>query len=128
MPPRKSAQDFFRKGREKGSDQCQEGINDSIVHKEVTKKVLREHKRMIGLWNHPYNLKSLKDFVKEIAFGIDSVEDDPNPGEGTVMIYWKQFMAGWRREHDAIPGNTTLSVTNFIKYELPEILIWICSR
>lgn len=22
------------------------------------------------------------------------------------MVYWKQFMAGWRREHDAIPGNT----------------------
>ncbi|KAK7398162.1 hypothetical protein QQX98_012469 [Neonectria punicea] len=131
MPPRKSAQDFFRKGREKGSDQCQEGINDSVVHKEPTAKVLREYKRMIGLWNQyaeehdhpsPYDLKYLKDFIKEVAFGIDGVEDDPNPGEGTVMIYWKQFMAGWRREHDAIPRNTTLSVTNFIKYELPEIL------
>ncbi|KAK7422901.1 hypothetical protein QQZ08_009350 [Neonectria magnoliae] len=86
---------------------------------------------MIGLWNQyaeehnhpsPYDLKSLKDFVKEIAFGINGAEDDPNPGEGTIMIYWKQFMAGWHREHDAIPRNTTLSVTNFIKYELPEIL------
>ncbi|KAK0715325.1 hypothetical protein B0H67DRAFT_645091 [Lasiosphaeris hirsuta] len=38
------------------------------------------------------------------------------------MVYWKQFMGGWRRENDAIPENTTLSVTNFIKYELPEIL------
>ncbi|KND89402.1 hypothetical protein TOPH_06078, partial [Tolypocladium ophioglossoides CBS 100239] len=133
MPRKKCAQDFFRKGREKGSGQCTEGIDGSTVLKQPQEKTLREYKRMIGLWNQyaeehadddpsPYDLKSLKDFMKEIAFGIDGAEDDPNPGEGTVLVYWKQFMAGWRREHDAIPGNTTLSVTNFIKYELPEIL------
>lgn len=75
--------------------------------------------------------------MKEIAFGIDGAEGDPNSAEGTVKLYWKQFMADWRREHDAMPGNITLSVTNlrsptltwslyrlnslmqFIKYELP---------
>ena len=54
----------------------------------------------------------MKDFVKDIAFGIDGAEDNPNLAEGTVMVYWKQFMAGWRCENDAIPGNTTLLVTN----------------
>lgn len=50
--------------------------------------------------------------MKDIAFGIDGAEDNSDPAEGTVMVYWKQFMAGWRRENDAIPKNITLSVTN----------------
>ena len=50
--------------------------------------------------------------MTNIAFSIDCVEDNPDPARGTVMVYWKQFMAGWRRENDAIPGNITLSVTN----------------
>ncbi|EJT68897.1 hypothetical protein, variant [Gaeumannomyces tritici R3-111a-1] len=133
MALRKSPREFFGKGRERGSEQCNDRINDSAVFKHVTPKVLKEYGRMIGLWNQyaedharddpsPYKVKSLKDFIKEIAFGIDGAEGDPNPGQGTVMLYWKQFMAGWRREHEAIPANITPSVTNFIKSELPEIL------
>ncbi|EJT69642.1 hypothetical protein GGTG_12526 [Gaeumannomyces tritici R3-111a-1] len=156
MAPRKSPQEFFGKGKARGSEQCNERINDSAVFKKVTPKVLKEYDRMIGLWNQyvlatgcefsllqllihwqctyaenhaqdqdqpsPYKVKSLKDFVKEIAFGIDGAEGDPNPGQGTVLLYWKQFMAGWRRKHEAIPPNITLTVTNFINSELPEIL------
>jgi hypothetical protein len=46
---------------------------------------------------------TLKDFMKDIAFGIDGAEDDSDPAEGTVIVYWKQFMAGWRCDNDAIP-------------------------
>ncbi|KAK0641769.1 hypothetical protein B0T16DRAFT_431464 [Cercophora newfieldiana] len=121
MPRKKSAKEFFRRGKEKGSENCTEGIDGSIVHKKPTDKVLGEYRRMRDLWNQyvedhpdtsPYHLRSLKDFVKDIVFGIDGAEDDPDPAQGTVMVYWKQFMAGWRRENDAIPRNTTLSVTN----------------
>ncbi|KDN70506.1 hypothetical protein CSUB01_07951 [Colletotrichum sublineola] len=123
MPPRKSADEFFRRGREKGSEQCKEGINDSVVLKQPTDKSLKGYRRMVSLWNQyaihhadvnpsPYDLKYLKDFIKDIAFSIDGAEGDPNPAAGTVMVYWKQFTAGWRREHDPIPGNTTLSVRN----------------
>ncbi|EJT69139.1 hypothetical protein GGTG_13248 [Gaeumannomyces tritici R3-111a-1] len=135
MAPRKSPREFFGKGKATGSEQCNERINDSAVFKKGTPKVLKEYDRMIGLWNQyaenhaqdqdqpsPYKVKSLKDFVKEIAFGIDGVEGDPNPGQGIVLLYWKQFMAGWRRKHEAIPPNITLTVTNFINSELPEIL------
>ncbi|KAL8296236.1 hypothetical protein RB600_001635 [Gaeumannomyces tritici] len=133
MPPKKSAEEFLRRGRERGSGQCNEGIDDSAVLYKPTDKVLKEYNRMVGLWKQyaeehavddpsPYKLRFLKDFVKGIAFGIDGAENDPNPAQGTVMLYWKQFMAGWRRENDAIPRNTTLSVTNFIKFELPQIL------
>jgi len=27
-------------------------------------------------------------------------------------VYWKQFIAGWRRDNDVIPKNITLLVTN----------------
>ncbi|KAL2273120.1 hypothetical protein FJTKL_04930 [Diaporthe vaccinii] len=133
MPPRKTAKDFFSKGRERGSDRCQKGIDGSVILKRTTPKVERDYQRMLDLWKQfaqdhaednpdPFDLKSLKDFVKEIAFSIDGAGDDPNPAGSTVLVYWKQFMAGWRRVHDAIPPNVTLSVTNFIKYELPEVL------
>jgi len=34
-----------------------------------------------------YNLKSLKDFIKDITFSINSAEDNLDPAEGTVIIY-----------------------------------------
>jgi len=40
------------------------------------------------------DLKSLKDFMKDVAFGINGAEDDPDPLKKTVMVYWKQFTAG----------------------------------
>ena len=33
--------------------------------------------------------KSLKDFMKDIAFGIDGAEDDLDLAEGIIMVYWK---------------------------------------
>ena len=51
MPRKKSAEDFFRNGRKKGSVQCSEGITDSVVFKKVDDKTLRQYNRMIGLWN-----------------------------------------------------------------------------
>ncbi|KAK2022058.1 hypothetical protein LX32DRAFT_574259 [Colletotrichum zoysiae] len=133
MPRMKSGDEFFRRGRENGSEQCKEGIDDSVVLKQPTDKTLKAYRRMVGLWNqyaahhadantNPYDLKYLKGFIKDIAFSIDGAEGDANPAERTVMVYWKQFTAGWRREHEPIPGNTTLSVRNFIIYELPTIL------
>jgi hypothetical protein len=41
-----------------------------------------------------YDLISLKDFMKTVTFSIDEADDDPNPAEKTVMVYWKQFTAG----------------------------------
>ncbi|KAK4208364.1 hypothetical protein QBC37DRAFT_443969 [Rhypophila decipiens] len=105
MPSKTSAEEFFRRGKEKGSGNSIKGIDGSVVHKRLTDKVSNDYRRMIDLWNH-----------------IDGVENNPDPAAGTVMVYWKQFMVGWRRENDAIPRNITLSVTNFIKYELPEIM------
>lgn len=41
--------------------------------------------------------------MKDVAFSIDRAEDDPDPSKGTVMVHWKQCMAGWGRENNALP-------------------------
>ena len=33
-----------------------------------------------------YDLESLKNFMKDVAFGIEA-DDDSNPAEGIIMIY-----------------------------------------
>lgn len=40
-----------------------------------------------------YDLTSLKDFIKTIAFSIDKVDDDSNSSEKMIMMYLKQFTA-----------------------------------
>jgi len=51
MPRKKSPKEFFRRGKEKGSENCTEGIDGSRVDKKPTDKVLRDYRRMIDLWN-----------------------------------------------------------------------------
>lgn len=51
MPPKKSAAEFFRQGKAKGSENCTEAIDGSTVHKKTTDKVSRDYRRMISLWN-----------------------------------------------------------------------------
>ncbi|KAK0703664.1 hypothetical protein B0T26DRAFT_757182 [Lasiosphaeria miniovina] len=54
------------------------------------------YRRMLDLWNryvedHPnanaYDLMSLKDFMKDVAFSIDGAEDNPDPGQGTDVTF-----------------------------------------
>lgn len=59
-----------------------------------------------------YDLASLKDFVHQLAYGLEGKYDDETAGQGSVKVIWKRFTAGFKRDHDAIPGHITLSVTN----------------
>ena len=76
--------------------------------------------------DHPgadaYNLETLKGFVRTIAYGIDGAYDDPKAGEKTILQYWKDSTAGWRRYSNVIPPATTLSVTNVAARWLPPTL------
>ena len=47
-----------------------------------------------------------------MAYGIDGIYGDPKAGEKSVLQYWKDFTAGWRRRASLIPAETTQSVTN----------------
>ena len=51
MPRKKSAVECFGRRKAKGSENCTEVIDGSIVRKKTTKKVLRDYRRMINLWN-----------------------------------------------------------------------------
>ena len=47
-----------------------------------------------------------------IAYDIGAIYGSPTAGEKTVLKYWKDFTAGWRRHASLIPPETTQSVTN----------------
>ena len=63
----------------------------------------------------PYDLLSLQDFVRVMAYAIDGAEDIDEGCTETVRKYWNSFTAAWRRanpESPEIPRGTTRSVTN----------------
>ena len=49
MPKKKSLKEFFRLGKEKGLENCTEGIDSSYVDKKPTAKVLRDYRCIIDL-------------------------------------------------------------------------------
>lgn len=70
-----------------------------------------------------YDLESLKDYVKQLAFGIKpqknrtdicpEADEEPKACLSTVRQYWKDFTGGWNRDHsDQIPPVIIRSVTN----------------
>ncbi|KAL2041983.1 hypothetical protein N7G274_005171 [Stereocaulon virgatum] len=131
MPKKKSPEDFFQRAREKGSDINKSIVNGSAVKKHIEPKTEKNYARALGLWNgyardhpgaDPYDLETLKDFVRMMAYGIDGIYGDPKAGEKSVLQYWKDFTAGWRRHASLIPPETTQSVTNFIKIHLRDEL------
>jgi hypothetical protein len=48
---------------------------------------------------YPYDMEALKDFVRTVAYAIDGIYGDPKGCEKTVLQYWKDFMAGWRKQN-----------------------------
>lgn len=50
----------------------------------------------------PHDEKSSKDFVRLITYGIDDAFGISKACENTVYSYWKDFMAGWRRQHPVL--------------------------
>ncbi|KAL2039086.1 hypothetical protein N7G274_008135 [Stereocaulon virgatum] len=101
MPKKKSAEAFFRRAREKGSGVNKEIVNGAEVQKHLAPKTQKNYARALGLWNgytqdhpgaDPYDLETLKDFVREIAYGIDVAYGDPKAGEKSVLQCWKQVI------------------------------------
>jgi hypothetical protein len=60
-----------------------------------------------------YDLETLKDFAQEVGHGMDGIEGKhEKPSLKSVRQVWKDFTAEFRRSHDPILRNTTLSVTD----------------
>lgn len=59
-----------------------------------------------------YDLETLKDFAKKLAYGIEGRDGNSKPSLKSVLEAWKDFRADFRRLHEPISRNTTLSVMN----------------
>lgn len=66
-------------------------------------------------------MEALKDFVRTVAYAIDGIYGDPEGCEKTVLQYWKDFTAGWRRQNPVIPPKTTLSISNVSNLRLLQV-------
>ncbi|KAH8799672.1 hypothetical protein F5884DRAFT_113557 [Xylogone sp. PMI_703] len=138
MPKRRDPEQVFQRAREKGSGENNTHIDGSEVQRHREEKTRKAYQRQVDLWNQyakehpgasPYDLESLKDFIKNIAFAIDGVEAnepdeelDVNAAKSTVRQYWKDFMAGWQMEHEQIQPKITRSITRFIEDQLPDLI------
>ncbi|KAH7137616.1 hypothetical protein EDB81DRAFT_900972, partial [Dactylonectria macrodidyma] len=70
----------------------------------------------------PDDLRSLKDFVRKMAYSIDGEEGIEVPGSETVRKYWNTFTAAWQRANpeQSIPRGIAHSVTEYINGPLAE--------
>ncbi|KUL85000.1 hypothetical protein ZTR_07766 [Talaromyces verruculosus] len=121
MPVQKRPKSFLEKARQNGAENDREGINGERVNSKIERQTDKDYEKAKGMWREycaakgkdpvtsAYDLESLKDFVHQLAYGIEGIYDDEKAGQGTVMVTWKRFTAGFKRDHDAIPRNITLS-------------------
>ncbi|KAF2007873.1 hypothetical protein P154DRAFT_568700 [Amniculicola lignicola CBS 123094] len=142
MPQKISLEAFFKRA----------SYNVAIEKKkDVVNGKQKNYKRALELWDqyeklnpgaNPNNIETSKDYVMSIALGIEGGYSNEKPGLWTVVQYYKDFTAGWRRARmeeeqeseetneegekkelvKVISLNVTLSTSNFIKYELYNIL------
>uniref|UniRef100_A0A093VB45 Uncharacterized protein n=1 Tax=Talaromyces marneffei PM1 TaxID=1077442 RepID=A0A093VB45_TALMA len=133
MPPQKKNKSFLEIARQNGAEDNREGINGERVNSKLEPQTKIDYKNAHGMWLEfcahkgkdpvasAYDLESLKDFVKQLAYGIEGIYDDEIAGQGSVKVIWKRFTANFKRDNDAIPRDITLSVTNFLRQEVfPE--------
>ncbi len=126
----KSAAEAIRLGCERSSKKDSNIVNDDILFKKLQPAVERTYQKRMDQWLEyvytlrlsdswltsvnrwqrtktpepsPYDLKSLKDFVRNVAYGIDGEEGIDVPGSETVRKYWNTFTAAFQRANLGTP-------------------------
>ncbi|KAF2257712.1 hypothetical protein CC78DRAFT_549703 [Lojkania enalia] len=146
MPQKISPEAFFERASQNVAiEKKKDIVNGKQVLKELQPKTKKNYERALALWNQyeklnpgvsPDNIETSKGYVMSIALGIEGGYSNKKPGLWTVVQYYKDFTAGWRRarmeeeqeneekngEVKVISPIVTLSTSNFIKYELYNIL------
>jgi hypothetical protein len=139
MGRKKSPAETLRRAKEKGSGRDTRIVDGNPVFTELQPAVKKRYQNKIDLWHEyvyialrlgnfanlllnryvrqnsdasPYDLESLKGFVREMAYGIDGAEGIDEACKETVRKYWNDFTAAWRRSNPEIPREITRSVTN----------------
>lgn len=139
MGKAKSAADTLRRGCERSSEKESNIVNRELVLRKIQPAVERSYAKKMQLWLEcvisptytdiwltsvcryqkqkpeasPDDLKSLKDFVRKMAYSIDGEEGIDVPGSETVRKYWNTFTAAWQRANpeQSIPRGIAQSVT-----------------
>ncbi|KAL6240235.1 hypothetical protein RBB50_012872 [Rhinocladiella similis] len=129
----KGRKGFFDRAEQRGSELDKTGIDGKPVHKSLEDRTKKRYKDAMNIWadyctknykdpvKDAYDLKTLKHFTKGIVWGLDGCEGENDlPSAKSTRQVWKDFTAQFRRQHDPIPRNTTLSVTNWIKEQIKK--------
>ncbi|KAK3984179.1 hypothetical protein QBC44DRAFT_313438 [Cladorrhinum sp. PSN332] len=130
----KSAEEHLGWARERGSENVTLGINPDPVHKPLNLQEQKAVDRIRQMWagyakDHQdadiRDVQSLKDFMKDVAMGIDGEPADPDAaadseiedhaGESTVLQYWKNFTRALFRENDPLDKLITNSVRQILQ-------------
>ncbi|KAH9841009.1 uncharacterized protein C8Q71DRAFT_701269 [Rhodofomes roseus] len=130
MPPRRTLDAFLDQGEQRGGQDEQGIINDDEVRKALQPGTERNYDRSVALWDtyarrmpgaNLDNFETPKDFMRKIAHAIDGRYGDPKACLTTVVQYWKNLTAGWRRtDRPKIRDDVVLSTSNFIKGPLQK--------
>jgi hypothetical protein len=75
-----TAKEFFSKGRERGSRQCQKGIDNSVTLKKLAPKTEKDYQRMVGLWKQyviPMGLARPSSLADPLLVHIGSPKSTP---------------------------------------------------
>ncbi|KAM5341395.1 hypothetical protein ACJ41O_014426 [Fusarium nematophilum] len=127
----KSAAAALRLGCQRSVEKESNIVNNELVLKKLQPAVKRNYEKMMQLWDEyqkqhpeasPYELISLKDFIRKFAYSIDGEEGVDVPGSETVRKQWNAFTAAWQRKdpEQPIPRGIAASVTQFINGPLAE--------
>ncbi|CAI6342310.1 unnamed protein product [Periconia digitata] len=151
MPRKISPEAFFERANNNVAiEKKKDVVNGKQVLKELQPKTKQNYARALALWDQyekqnpgvsPNIIETSKDYIMSVALGIEGGYGSVKPGLGTVVQYYKDFTAGWRRARmeeeqenedkteegkkelvKVISPIVTLSTSNFIKYELYNIL------
>jgi len=139
MGRKKSPTETLLRAKEKGSGRDTRIVDGNPVFTKLQPAVKKRYQNKVDLWHEyvyfalrlgdfanpllnryarqnseasPYDLESLKGFVREMAYGIDGAEGIDMACKETVRKYWNDFTAAWRRGNPEIPREITRSVTN----------------
>ncbi|QKX61611.1 uncharacterized protein TRUGW13939_08763 [Talaromyces rugulosus] len=132
MPLQKGFAAYWDRARETGADQNRQGIDGQVVRKRVVPSTTKAYDKVTTMFEDyctkyglqaavaAYDMRTLKDFMNIVSWGIEGKYGDPTPGEQAIICKWNYLTANIRRKYGKdVPREATSSVTN--TFVIPSI-------
>ncbi|KAH0829935.1 hypothetical protein FOPE_10816 [Fonsecaea pedrosoi] len=113
MGKRRTLEETLCRAKEKGARRDTGIVDGKPRCKKITLGTQKNYDKQVAFWHRfvqesleenpdtpppsPYDLRSLQQFVRAMAYGIGGVEGIDEGCTETVPKYWKSFTAGLRR-------------------------------